>query len=111
MKRETESPASPGFCYVAITVTLGTMCVLDTMSRRAKRQIDRLRTLARQMMMQLELRKMPRVGEQTSDYARVCCWPARRVICASRCSWRHCRCEAGSCAASAQTPHAGEGGL
>ena len=50
-------------------VALGTMCVLDTVSRNLTReQIDVLRTLARQVMMQLELRKMLRVSEQTSDY-------------------------------------------
>ena len=50
-------------------VALGTMCVLDTVSRSLTReQIDVLRTLARQVMMQLELRKMLRVSEQTSDY-------------------------------------------
>jgi len=50
-------------------VTLGTMCVLDTVSRSLTReQIDVLRALARQVMMQLELRKLLRASEQTSDY-------------------------------------------
>jgi signal transduction histidine kinase len=53
----------------AAGVVLGTMCVLDTVSRSlTQEQIDVLRMLARQVMMHLELRKMLRVSEQTSDY-------------------------------------------
>jgi signal transduction histidine kinase len=50
-------------------IGLGTMCVLDTVSRDlSSEQIDALKTLARQVMMQLELRKRLRASEQTSDY-------------------------------------------
>lgn len=50
-------------------VTLGTMCVLDTVSRSlTQEQIDMLRMLARQVMMHLELRRMLRLSEKTSDY-------------------------------------------
>jgi signal transduction histidine kinase len=50
-------------------IALGTMCVLDTVSRELScEQIDALKTLARQVMMQLELRKRLRTSEQTSDY-------------------------------------------
>lgn len=50
-------------------ISLGTVCVMDTMPRvLGQPQIDALRALARQVMMQLELRKMLRLSEQTSDY-------------------------------------------
>lgn len=50
-------------------VALGTVCVLDTVSRTlTEQQIDSLKMLARQVMLQLELRKTLRLSEQTSDY-------------------------------------------
>lgn len=50
-------------------MSLGAVCVLDTVSRTLTQdQIDALRTLARQVMMQLELRKMLRDSERVSDY-------------------------------------------
>lgn len=50
-------------------IALGTVCVLDTVPRTlTEAQIDSLRALARQVMMQLELRKMLKSSEQTSDH-------------------------------------------
>lgn len=50
-------------------IALGTVCVMDTVPRTlSQQQIDSLRALARQVMMQLELRKMLKSSEQTSDY-------------------------------------------
>lgn len=50
-------------------ISLGTVCVMDIVPRTLTQpQIDALRALARQVMMQLELRKMLKLSEQTSDY-------------------------------------------
>ena len=48
---------------------LGTLCVLDTVNRTiSAEQLDSLRALARQTMAQLELRKLLRETERTSQY-------------------------------------------
>jgi len=48
---------------------LGTLCVLDTVDRTiSEEQLDSLRALARQTMAQLELRKLLRETERTSQY-------------------------------------------
>lgn len=49
-------------------ISLGAVCVMDTVPRTlTQQQIESLRALARQVMMQLELRKMLKLSEQTSD--------------------------------------------
>lgn len=50
-------------------LSLGTVCVMDTVTRRlTSEQIEALRGLSRQVMMQLELRKMLVDSERVSDY-------------------------------------------
>jgi len=48
---------------------IGTVCVLDTVTRQLDDvQLDTLRALARQVMVQLELRKLLKASEETSQY-------------------------------------------
>ena len=48
---------------------IGTVCVLDTVARQLDdAQLDTLRALARQVMVQLELRKLLKASEETSQY-------------------------------------------
>jgi signal transduction histidine kinase len=48
---------------------IGTVCVLDTVTRDLdSAQLDTLRALARQVMVQLELRKLLKASEETSQY-------------------------------------------
>ncbi len=48
---------------------IGTVCVLDTVTRHLDTsQLDALRALARQVMVQLELRKLLKASEETSQY-------------------------------------------
>jgi len=69
----TDDPGLKFYAGAPITtadgVSLGTVCVVDTVTRiLTPEQIDTLRMLARQVMLLLELRKMLKNSERSSDY-------------------------------------------